>query len=209
MRVALLSDTHGLVLPSIEENVDAIIHAGDVGPDRDATHWMFEIFAPWAIEVERPIYMTWGNHDFIGERLPQSTWKDLPPNVYILKDETIEIGGKQVWFSPWSPLFGSWAFMKPEGGLETIYETIPLDTQIIVSHTPPYGLRDRTLSYEHVGSTALIRRMDQLPLLEMVVCGHIHEARGTRISVGGVHVHNVSLVNEYYEMVHEPLIVEW
>lgn len=50
---------------------------------------------------------------------------------------------------------------------------------VVLSHPPPRGCRvDCTRLGQHVGSTALREFIDQTqPLL--VVCGHIHEARGT------------------------------
>jgi len=54
-----------------------------------------------------------------------------------------------------------------------------VDRHVVLSHTPPRGSAvDRTRSGKHVGSTAVRELIDQMqPAL--VVCGHIHEARGT------------------------------
>ena len=51
--------------------------------------------------------------------------------------------------------------------------------EVVLSHTPPRGtLLDRTRRGEHVGSVAVRQFLDQVqPAL--VLCGHIHEARGT------------------------------
>jgi hypothetical protein len=49
--------------------------------------------------------------------------------------------------------------------------------QVVLSHTPPHGLRDRTLLLHHAGSTAL-RRFVERRHPALVLCGHIHEARG-------------------------------
>ncbi len=50
--------------------------------------------------------------------------------------------------------------------------------EVVLSHTPPRGTRlDRTRHGEHVGSVAVRQFIEQVqPAL--VVCGHIHEARG-------------------------------
>jgi uncharacterized protein len=49
---------------------------------------------------------------------------------------------------------------------------------VVLSHAPPRGAVDRTRTFQHVGSTALRAFIDQRhPAL--VLCGHIHEGRGT------------------------------
>lgn len=52
-------------------------------------------------------------------------------------------------------------------------------TKILVSHVPPGGCNvDRIGSGCHAGSTAL-RKFVETHTLDVVLCGHIHEARGT------------------------------
>lgn len=216
MKVALISDSHGMLPNYLKfEGVNFILHAGDVGPDRwkgsnVILPWYDDEFYPWAEAVGKPIYMTWGNHDFIGERLPLGRFA-FPDNVHILVDEQVEIEGKKVWFSPWSNLFGGWAWMRTEEGLAERYAKIPQDTQVIVSHGPPYGLGDKIFWDGHeqqVGSKSLRDRLLELPNLELVVTGHIHEARGLS-EFGKVQVRNVSLVDTQYRPVYDPIIVEW
>jgi Icc-related predicted phosphoesterase len=49
--------------------------------------------------------------------------------------------------------------------------------QVVLSHAPPHGLRDRTHLLQHAGSLAL-RRFIERRHPALVLCGHIHEARG-------------------------------
>lgn len=205
------------MLPKVETLAGAnlVLHAGDIGIDRGAGAWMLTEFVAWAKAVTIPIYATWGNHDFIGERLPRATWELLPPNVHIHVDELVTIDGVgHVWFSPWSNLFGNWAFMRTEEGLAERYAQIPDSTNIIVSHGPPKGILDENVGGISCGSSALLLRMAELPDLQMVVCGHIHEARGTvdwcfTADHGIIEIHNVCLVNEFYQPVHDPVIIVW
>lgn len=49
---------------------------------------------------------------------------------------------------------------------------------VVLSHSPPHGGKlDRTHFFKHVGSKALRAFIDRTRP-ELVVCGHIHEARG-------------------------------
>ena len=186
MRIALISDTHGN-LPSIPEDVDAVIHAGDICPDaptggRTQEEWLASTFAEWCATSAVPIYATWGNHDFT-QRLTRAWEDNLRPSVYIIVDAWVPITGRKVWFSPWVPNLPMWAWNLSERALATKASNIPDDIDIIVSHGPPYGCGDALYDTGHnrVGSHALRHRIGQLPNLTHVICGHIHEDRGTHI----------------------------
>lgn len=207
MRLALISDTHGF-LPEIPSDVDAVIHAGDIGPDRDPINWYRDVLYPWAERVGVPIYATFGNHCFIGQRhaIPDGR----PDNLSFIVDQAFTINGVKFWFSPWSNLFGAWAYMVDEAGLAARYAKIPEDTEVIVSHGPPKNYGDKILwdgQLQNVGSVALAERAAQLPLLRYIITGHIHEAHGHYL-MGHVRVLNVSHVDEMYRPKHAPMILE-
>lgn len=204
MKIALISDTHGM-LPEIPRDVDVVIHAGDIGVDRDPINWFRDTLYPWARKVGKPIYATFGNHDRIGER--HAVPAGCPSNLDLLVDCAVGINGVAFWFSPWSPQFFDWAFMADEETLAKKYARIPEDTEVIVTHAPPFGAGDVTTMKLRTGSTALAERMAQLPRLRLVVCGHIHEAHGD-YQLNGVRVLNVSYVDEMYRPKHKPTIVE-
>jgi Icc-related predicted phosphoesterase len=48
---------------------------------------------------------------------------------------------------------------------------------VLVSHPPPYGFVDWAYTKKHGGSPAVRTALDRYPIT-LVVCGHIHEARG-------------------------------
>jgi Icc-related predicted phosphoesterase len=47
-------------------------------------------------------------------------------------------------------------------------------TIVLLTHAPPYGARDE-LPFGHVGSKAIQKFLDRV---DLIVCGHIHEAKG-------------------------------
>ena len=76
--------------------------------------------------------------------------------------------------------------MKDDLELADIWETIPEDTDIVITHGPAYGLGDKVLNPQyglspHVGSQSLRKKLATLPNLKLHVCGHIHEASGLYI----------------------------
>jgi hypothetical protein len=99
--------------------------------------------------------------------------------------------------------------MRHEAGLADRYAHVPHDTDVLVTHGPPRGAGDRVRDGREAGSTALARRIAQLPDLRLVVTGHIHEARGAG-RCQGVEVWNVSCVDLAYRPVREPVVlVPW
>jgi len=47
-------------------------------------------------------------------------------------------------------------------------------TIVLLTHAPPHGTRDE-LPFGHVGSKAIQKFVDRV---DLIVCGHIHEAKG-------------------------------
>lgn len=203
-RIFALSDQHGHLDFELPRDADLILHAGDVCPDYfpGSSHgsslqekWLANRWMPWAAGSN--IKATFGNHDFVR--------KQEAPKCFRV-DELYEHDGLKVWFSPWSNLFGGWAWMKPPTELVEMYASIPLGTDIIVSHGPAYGYGDLVDERywfgdadPHVGSKELLAAIDRVRPAA-VVCGHIHSGYGT-YTHDDTTIYNVSLVDEAYKRV--------
>jgi Icc-related predicted phosphoesterase len=103
-------------------------------------------------------------------------------NVFYLENNFIEIDQIKIWGSPITPSFGyGWAFNKDRGyDINQIWNQIPNDTDIVITHGPIYGYCDRTYrTNENVGCEQLYHRLNEVrPQLHF--SGHIHEAYGYR-----------------------------
>lgn len=205
MKLAMISDTHGLLPdPSLFEGADLILHAGDIGPDRDVEQWINKQFRPWLHQLSAPFWATYGNHDD-----PQK-WGWAAIDLPIIVDDWLMVGDKKIWFSPWSNRFGDWHWMLDESRLTDKYLQIPVDCDIVVSHGPMFQARDQNVDGALCGSKALRVRVRELHSQHLpsrdpiVVCGHIHEAHGY-CNLEFAHVYNVSSVDEYYQMRKEPI----
>ena len=62
-----------------------------------------------------------------------------------------------------------------------IYARIPPDTEILLTHTPPYDVLDKTRRGKNAGCDVLAARLEQLHACRLHVFGHIHEAHGASI----------------------------
>lgn len=214
LKIVLISDTHEQheKLGSLPEG-EVLIHAGDytyVGR-REAKKKFFD----WFLSQPHPhkLYIA-GNHDF-GEPQFPSTHFPLesklphlfPLNTHYLFNSGVEIAGVRFWGSPYTPRFGQWAFMKEREEMGKIWEGIPLGTHFLITHGPPHGILDQPFGNgEHVGDEALRDRIEIVnPLYH--VFGHIHGSSG-RVAKGMTNYVNASVVDEDYQVVNAPVVVQ-
>ncbi|KAF7348578.1 Metallophos domain-containing protein [Mycena venus] len=108
-------------------------------------------------------------------------------NIVYLRDEEYKFrtrpGGREwtVYGSPQSPNFGARvrAFGYDASDAEAVVSAFP-QTDILLTHGPPYNLLDLTTKDANAGCPALAARLAELrPRLH--VFGHIHEARGAYV----------------------------
>ena len=230
MRIVALSDQHGF-LPEVPP-CDLLIVAGDVCPDWigkvDAEReplrqkeWFDQQARPWlAAAPAAHRILTWGNHDWCGQACDFGG--DAPEaapstSLQIVVDRRTSVpstngsGSISIWATPWSRLFMTWAFMKPEAGLAEVYSAIPSGIDILVTHQPPYGYGDRLVNErsgveEHLGSHELLSAIERIKP-RLVICGHIHSGHGY-FEHAGIPIYNVSVVNDQYELVRSPTVID-
>jgi hypothetical protein len=211
MVICAISDLHGTFPKSIPE-CDLLIVAGDVCPDifpgrqyarnypRVQLAWFEDTFVPWAERQPCEFAVsTWGNHDWCGHLKPNAEYDKLS----VVSDGPIIINGVKLWLTPWSPTFMDWAWMTSHAELGRIYAKIPDDVDILVSHSPPYGMGDiypnpDTGKREHVGSQALLYTIERIRP-SICVCGHLHGGHGT-YQHGDTVMYNVSILDEQYKL---------
>ncbi|KAK2728362.1 ser thr protein phosphatase family protein [Colletotrichum kahawae] len=82
-----------------------------------------------------------------------------------------------VFGSPYSPRNGLWAFSYDAPPQTQLWDDIPLDADVVVTHTPPRTHRDESRLRRAAGCEALRRALWRVRP-RLAVCGHVHEARG-------------------------------
>lgn len=190
------SDLHGY-LPQLPP-CDLLLLGGDLCPDGTPqlqAEWLDTTFRSWLKQQPaKHIVAVAGNHDFVFQERP-----DLIPQLpwIYLQDSGTELLGLKIWGSPWQPVFFDWAFNLTEPGLAEKWKLIPADTDILLLHGPPHGLGDRTKRGDHTGSPSLVTRIEEVQP-KLVICGHIHEARG-EYQLGPSRIVNVSQLDLRYE----------
>ena len=195
MNVLHISDTHGFhkMFPVERfDNVDVVIHSGDCSnwmdryknesEVRDFIHWYKDL------PVEHKIYVA-GNHDTSIERRLVTPADFHSAGITYLENEATTIMGLKFYGSPITPTFGDWAFMKARSKTHPVWQAIPDDTDVLIVHGPPKGVRD--LSFDRVGylemcgDQSLMKRCFELrDTLKACCFGHIHNMDGIESNQG-------------------------
>lgn len=208
MRIVALSDTHTLQDQVPLPDGDILIHAGDLG-NVGKPHEYIKIgkwFRDLRDKYKHRIFIA-GNHDWgLMSHEQAIIGAHFDPDVIYLCDKGVELEGIKFYGTPWMPEFYDWAFMHPEDELHRYYDAIPDDTEVLITHAPPYGILDRNAGDDRCGSPTLLARVKQLPNLRHHIFGHIHGGYGTEV-IDGVTFHNVSSLNEMYRYQNPPQVI--
>ncbi len=210
MIIDCISDLHGHY-PDLEGG-DLLIVAGDLtARDRMIQYGRF---GAW---MDRQKYkkkiLIAGNHDNYFERKGFEFIKDVYGSIDVeyLCDSGTEYEGLKIWGSPWTKTFEGMnpnckAFtVDTEAELDSKFFLIPEDTDILITHGPPYGMKDFTVDKKCVGSQALQMQLRNRLSPKLLVFGHIHEDYGRAMTglIDGCEVINCSHVNEKYQPVNK------
>ncbi|KAF3771199.1 Metallo-dependent phosphatase [Cryphonectria parasitica EP155] len=91
-----------------------------------------------------------------------------------------------VFGSPYSPRSGMWAFgydkttCAEQAAGDDLWSAIPLDTDLVITHTPPWGHCDESTSRRRAMGCEDLRRALWRVRPKLAVCGHVHEGRGVQ-----------------------------
>lgn len=178
MKITTISDTHGLHHQIHLPGGDILIHAGDVCNRGNAAEALD--FMNWFSNQNYTfkIFIA-GNHDFYFEYEQNTTIKSLlPENVFYLNDSGIAIEGISFWGSPITPEFHNLAFNRKRGvAIAKHWDLIPHNTNVLITHGPPYGILDRTFQNLNAGCINLLTKIEETNP-QYHIFGHIHEGFG-------------------------------
>ena len=196
MTILHISDTHNhhRQLRDLPD-ADVIVHSGDftlAGTENEAMDfikWFCDL--PYAHKV-----FIAGNHD---DCLFGADINGLPENCHYLYGNGVTIEGLHFFGLPM--LMGD----DISGNYDKMLECIPSDTDVLVTHQPPYGIMDKSGKF-HYGSKVLNETVKQSkPKAHLF--GHIHIANGLYQN-GDVIYSNAALVGEDYELCYSPHLIE-
>jgi Icc-related predicted phosphoesterase len=219
VKIAAISDTHNQHRDLVIPECDILIHAGDYSYTGDyqsiweINEWFGKLKSSGLV---KEIATVCGNHDW-GFQTNPSLFRSIMTNCTYLQDEPTEIMGLRFYGSPRTPEFCNWAFNEKRGeDIKRWWDRIPDDTQVLVTHGPPFGILDQVweqpytkmLGPEHLGCEELRKRVDNLPNLLLSVFGHIHSSTGEYRDDKGKIFINAAICTEEYKPINLVRVVE-
>jgi len=178
MRIVIISDTHGFHNKISIPYGDVFIHAGDFcnfGTFNEARK-----FAIWLNELPHKYkIIIAGNHDIIIEKDSEVSGLIFGGIAEYLQDSGTEIKGIKFYGCPYQPEFNNWAFNLPRKSkrLKNKWDKICDDVDILITHTPPFGILDKNYKSEHCGCELLRERIEEIQP-KIHIFGHVHENYG-------------------------------
>jgi Icc-related predicted phosphoesterase len=208
MKLIFVSDTHNKLNQFAIPMGDILIHCGDwTGRGRDSE---FNNFLKHLFKLPHKVKLiVAGNHDFCAESRALLVKEQIEaiPGCHYLDKSGIEIDGIKFWGSPDTPEFFAWAFNRTPEQLQAIWELIPTDTDVLITHGPPYGILDYVVNLwsphgKHVGDPALLAKVMEIKP-KIHAFGHIHCGYGQHVE-NGVKFLNCSNLGEDYKYANPP-----
>lgn len=229
MKICIISDTHGHHRKLTIPECDVLICAGDITVDGE---WdVIQDFAFWMKEqaVKHKIVI-FGNHEknhsisYYTNYTKERTLTLLEGfGIRYLEDDGITLDGVKFYGSPWQHQFAGYDFYLPwrSRALVEKWAKIPNDTNVLITHTPPYGILDLVPQKAvapfikpgaeddlvRVGDQDLLARVARLPNLKAHVFGHIHFSYGEHIKAGIKFV-NAAICTEEGEPINKPIVID-
>lgn len=223
MKICHVSDTHMSHWQLNMPEADILVHTGDISGITsmkeliDVNNWFASLQGKY-----REIFFVPGNHD--GQFEDFHNAEIMLSNATVLFDKQITFDGHKIYGSPWTTTFFDWWFMKDRDKINEVWEKIPEDISILLTHQPPFMILDRATEYTkrgawgddddtkkivNVGCKELRRHcMTRLKKLKAHCFGHLHMDGGRTHEENGIIFSNGAVLNDYYFVTNGPNVIE-
>jgi Icc-related predicted phosphoesterase len=196
---------------AVPNSADILIHAGDFtshSGNNEVTK--FNDYLGTLTGIKHKVVIA-GNHDatfdtkFASEQDVAKT-KAMLTNCIYLQDSFVELYGIKIYGSPWQPMYSGNGFQLPARHMNTVWDKIPADTDILVTHGPPHGVGDSNGTV-NCGCKVLRDTVSERVRPSYHIFGHIHEAYGVWSDGETVFV-NASICNRGYRPTRKPILFD-
>ena len=231
MKLTFISDTHTYMYDNLYNELilpegDILCFSGDIMSsgynEGELTH-----FLKWLSKqpFKYKIFIA-GNHDRFLENyklIADDIISRFQKNgIVYLNNSSFECEGLKFYGTPYQPYFCGWAFNVPDfDKLVNIYQQIPDDIDVLLTHCPPYGILDQShrphynnpTGENHLGSMELKEVLDEMKQFNkaprVVAFGHIHGDGGKMIKIDNTLYINASLCDENYDPVNDFITIDF
>ena len=183
VRIVAVADTHTYEDDLVVPDGDIFVHAGDLlqsGSVKElckVAKWLHKL--PHANKI-----IVAGNHDRCFQYSPKTIQKFFGKDIIYLEDKGVTIQDIRFWGSPWQPEYNDWAFNLPRGFLlAEKWALIDEQVQVLITHSPPYGIGDSSPIEGRKGCRNLRAAVHKLQV-PLHIFGHIHQDGGAWLHHG-------------------------
>lgn len=195
MKILHLSDTHGChrLLKDMPE-ADVIVHSGDFtmnGTESEAIdflNWYCDLTYANKIVIS-------GNHD---DCLYGANIEGLDVNIHFLCNSGIRIDGLNFYGVP---MFMGDCITERQA---VNIEKIPDHTDVLITHSPPFGVLDFDDNINYGDELLLKKIMEIQPRLHLF--GHIHAQHGV-VTKNGIRFSNGAIMSSTYDNLNVPNVI--
>lgn len=189
IRVVCLSDTHNQLNRIDVPAGDLLIHAGDFTNEGSLDEFIDFVQCLNQLPHKYKVIVP-GNHDIIKDDFYREVFFDYP-NCIVLTNAGTRIFNYNIYGCPALP------------GDKYL---IPNNTDILVTHMPPYGILDLTVHGTNEGSYDLLKQVNSVkPRIH--IFGHIHESYGIEQNTSTTFI-NAANCNLFHEPKQKPIIID-
>jgi Icc-related predicted phosphoesterase len=188
MKVLAFSDlhlarVHAARIVEKSREADLVIAAGDFAHARSGLEAAMALLEG----IAAPVVAVPGNGESVDELRAAA-----PEGWQVLHGQGVEIDGLRIfglgYGVPVTP-FGAWSCDLSEAQAEERLATCET-AELLVTHSPPKGIADRTSSGQSVGSTAIRDAIARIQP-KLALCGHVHDCWGEEGVIGQSRVVNL------------------
>lgn len=215
LKIVSISDTHENHHQLIIPKCDILIHSGDC-TNKGSLIKLYDFCNWFAQQPARYKILIYGNHELgFSEGSKRQEALDTPKQFGItyLENSEIIVEGIKIYGSPITPFYFAWEWNVHRGPeIAEKWKLIPEDTNILITHGPPYGILDLVEDDmsgrdRHQGCEELKKRIDQLKNLKLCIYGHLH-GNAQFVELNGVKFVNAAIVDDRHRVIHEPVVIE-
>ena len=201
LKFVCTSDTHGKHSNLTVPEGDVFIFSGDMtnsGSDQaimEFNTYLGTLSHKYKIVID-------GNHDF------GNNAHELLTNAMLLQNNMVEIGHVKIWASSWSYRLSESIRRRNQKKNFDVWESVPNGIDILITHIPPYGIRDLTTSGKNIGSKSLLDAIKRIKP-KYHIFGHAHQCYGIskkKIDNSDIIFINSSAINEFSEILNPPKV---
>uniref|UniRef100_A0A6V2GCF7 Calcineurin-like phosphoesterase domain-containing protein n=1 Tax=Ditylum brightwellii TaxID=49249 RepID=A0A6V2GCF7_9STRA len=136
-----------------------------------------------------------------GGRLDDQKARGALTNCTYLQDSSCQIEDTNIYGSPWTPEYHCWAFNLPRTDLGRVWDNIPDDTDVLITHGPPLGRGDPhsrgIKSSARLGCVDLLQQVQQRIQPRLHVFGHVHSGYGVTFDGTTLFVNASAVSNDF------------